>query len=320
MSLTILPVLGLPEIQPGDDLARAVLDRFDIAAGDVVVVSQKIVSKAEGALVDPSAMAPGGDPRRELARTIAADIVADAPWALIVRTDHGLVCANAGIDASNVAGGMLALLPEDPDASARRLRDEIAASAGVDVAVIVADTFGRPWRLGQVDVAIGVAGLAPLRDERGGADRNGNVLTVTEIAIADELAAAADLVRTKSDGVPVVVVRGFTWDPDEQARATDLVRPAETDLFAKGRGMLPAQLRTAWPDVQPLDASDIAAVHEVTATARVVETGPPTVVAVDDAFDGGLAAAVLVDRGAYVRWHRQGDGIVVESGRAVRDR
>ncbi|MGH3665903.1 MAG: coenzyme F420-0:L-glutamate ligase, partial [Egibacteraceae bacterium] len=178
MMVQVVPILGLPEIAQGDDLAALVAEHAGLRDGDVLVVAQKVVSKAEGAVVavDPEER---DDQRRELARQQAVRVVADAPWALIVETATGLVCANAGIDASNVADGWLALLPEDPDASARRLRDGLRATAGVQVAVIVADTFGRPWRVGQTDVAIGVAGLHPIRDERGGLDRQGVPLQVT---------------------------------------------------------------------------------------------------------------------------------------------
>ena len=317
MALTVLPVTGLPEVSAGDDLVALVARAADLQDGDVVVVAQKIVSKAEGAVVDAPPTDEGLDPRRALARASAADIVADAPWALIVRTHHGFVCANAGIDASNVPGGRLTLLPDDPDASARRLREGLRAAAGVDVAVIIADTFGRPWRVGQVDVAIGLAGLNPIRDERGGKDRQGQLLTVTEAAVADELAAASDLVRRKADGVPVVVIRGFDYEPADDAAAVDLVRDAGTDLFAKGRGMLGTALRATWPDGAraPLHDDDIAAVRAVAPAAEVLDPGPPTVLHVPDAFAAGLAAAVLADRGALVR-RRHGEGaIVLEGGR-----
>lgn len=234
----MVPVVGLPEIRQGDDLAALIGRAVELEDGDVVVVAQKIVSKAEGAVVQPG---PGEDrvaARRRLVHQEAVRIVADAPWALIVETRHGLVCANAGIDASNVPDGALALLPVDPDASARLLRERLRAGAGRDVAVIVADTFGRPWRMGQTDVAIGVAGLAPLRDERGGVDRQGMLLEVTEVAIADEIAAAADLVRRKAEGVPVVVVRGLEWAPDDGASARALQRAPAMDLFPRGKGAL----------------------------------------------------------------------------------
>jgi len=237
--ITLLPVVGLPEIQPGDDLAALIADRIDLVDGDVVVVAQKVVSKAEGALV----RVPEGEDRAEVRRRLveqeAVRVVVRTPWTAIVETRHGLVCANAGIDASNVADGALALLPVDPDASARRLRAGLAERTGRRLAVVVTDTFGRPWREGQTDVAIGLSGMAALRDERGGTDRFGTRLEVTAAALADELAAAADLARRgKADGHAVVVVRGFAWATDEHGAARDLCRPAASDLFPRGRGAL----------------------------------------------------------------------------------
>ncbi|MBW3602996.1 MAG: coenzyme F420-0:L-glutamate ligase, partial [Actinobacteria bacterium] len=236
--LTVLGVEGLGEVRPGDDLAALVAGAVELRAGDVVVVAQKVVSKAEGALVRPAPGEPREVARRRVARAHTARLVARVGQTEIVQTVHGLVCANAGVDGSNVPDGRLTLLPADPDASARRLRDGLLRRTGERVAVIVADTFGRPWRLGQTDVAIGVAGLRPVRDERGGADRHGRTLDVTEVAVADELAGAADLVRTKAAGVPVVVVRGFTGEPDDAATARTLVRPPAEDLFRRGRGLL----------------------------------------------------------------------------------
>lgn len=236
--VSILPVRGLPEIRPGVDLAALIAETADLRNGDIVVIAQKIVSKAEGAMVR---LDPGEDrrvARRRLVREQAARVVAEAPWALIVETRHGLICANAGIDASNVEPGGLTLLPLDPDASARRLRAALLQKVGLEVGVVISDTFGRPWRMGQTDVAIGLAGLPALRDERGGRDRYGMMLEVTEVALADEVAAAADLSRGKADGVPVVLVRGLAWTPDEDARAADLQRPASEDLFPRGRGAL----------------------------------------------------------------------------------
>ena len=315
--LTVIGVAGLPEFRANDDLAQAITAAVVLQDRDVVVVAQKIVSKVEGAVVETPVAEDGADPRRILARSFATDVVADAPWALIVRTTHGFVCANAGIDASNVPDGKLTLLPDDPDASARVLRERIRELAGVDVAVVVADTFGRPWRTGQVDVAIGVAGLDPIRDERGLVDREGQLLAVTEAAVADELAAAADLVRRKAEGVPVVVIRGFEYEDSETARATDLVRSPDFDLFARGRGMLGSALTGPWPEdvARPLDEDDLAAVREVAPDVVVVGAGPPTVLAVADPLAAGLAAAVLADRGAAVRWRRDAAGVLLESGR-----
>lgn len=244
--MTVLPVRGLPEVAPGDDLVALVAGAVALVDGDVVVVAQKVVSKAEGALVRVPEGEDRAAARARLVREQAVRVLAVAPWTVIVETRQGLVCAAAGIDASNVEPGLLALLPEDPDASAARLRDGLRARTGAAVAVVVTDTFGRPWRVGQTDVAIGAAGLPVIRDERGGRDRFGMALEVTEVALADEVAAAADLVRRKADGVPVVVVRGLAYRADEQARARDLQRPSASDLFPRGRGAL-ADLLAAAP-------------------------------------------------------------------------
>jgi coenzyme F420-0:L-glutamate ligase / coenzyme F420-1:gamma-L-glutamate ligase len=234
-----LEVTALPttrRFQAGDDLAEALVaaaDRAGVAfqAGDVVCVASKVVSLVEGGTVD----LPGDDPqaaRRQLAREQATRVVADTPWVLVTETPQGFVCANGGVDASNVDDGTALLLPEDPDASAARLHRSLTALTGVEVGVVVTDTFGRPWRLGQTDVALGVAGTPALRDERGGVDLAGRLLEVTEAAVADEVAGAADLVRTKASGTPFVLVRGLAGGPP--GRGADLVRPAGQDLFRAG--------------------------------------------------------------------------------------
>lgn len=229
---------GVGEIVEGDDLAALIADAcaasdFELADGDVVCVAQKAVSKAEGALVRVRAGEDEDAARRRIAREQAVRVVADTGRVLIVETRHGFVCANAGVDASNVAERTVTLLPDDPDGSARRIADGLRAATDAEVGVVVTDTFGRPWRMGQTDVAIGVAGIAPLRDERGGRDRSGRRLEVTVVAVADELAAAADLVRRKADGVPFVVVRGAAVETDPHGRAAELVRPAHEDLFRR---------------------------------------------------------------------------------------
>lgn len=243
----ILPVTGLPEVQPGDDIAAltaAALRQQDLslADGDVVVVTQKIVSKAEGRLVDPGTVVPsafaeqfaaaaGKDPREvEVVLRESVRIVRMAGGTLIAETRHGLVCANAGVDHSNMAGGLLCLLPVDPDASARAIRAGLKRETGAEVAVIISDTFGRPWRLGQTNVAIGVAGMLPIADYRGQTDTAGRELKVTALAVADELAAAAELVMNKVDRVPVAVIRGYTV-PAGEGSAREMVRPPEKDLF-----------------------------------------------------------------------------------------
>jgi coenzyme F420-0:L-glutamate ligase/coenzyme F420-1:gamma-L-glutamate ligase len=228
--LRLIPVEGLPEVRPGDRLAQLIAERADLAEGDVVVVTQKVVSKAEGRLVDSAE----GDPERRQAVVDGESvrILRRRGDLVISETRHGFVCANAGVDFSNVPDGQAALLPLDPDRSARRIRDGLAALTGTRVGVIVSDTFGRPWRRGLADVAIGTAGVAALVDLRGAPDAEGRLLRVTEVAVADELAGAAELVMGKSSGVPVVVVRGVepSWLRESSVRA-ELVRPPGEDLF-----------------------------------------------------------------------------------------
>jgi coenzyme F420-0:L-glutamate ligase/coenzyme F420-1:gamma-L-glutamate ligase len=240
--IEIIPVEGLPEIGEGDDLAAQIVSAAELRDGDVLVVAQKAVSKAEGRVVrlegvEPSARArsiagPETDLRQlEVILRETARIVRSRGGLVIAETRHGFVCASAGVDHSNAAEtDTVILLPVDADASARRIRTAIGERTGVDVAVIVTDSFGRPFRRGTTDVAIGVAGLAPLRDLRGSSDRAGRPLRTTQIAVADELAGAANLVRrTKADGLPVVIVRGARIAGD--GTATELVMPADRDLF-----------------------------------------------------------------------------------------
>jgi coenzyme F420-0:L-glutamate ligase / coenzyme F420-1:gamma-L-glutamate ligase len=236
----ILPVTGLPEIREGDDLAALVTDRVTLEDGDVLVVAQKVVSKAEGRVVplddlEPSEraleLAGEEDPRRiEAILRETVEIVRIRPPLLIVETRHGFICASAGVDASNApAPGMLVLLPLDPDASAARMRDRVRELTGAHVGVIVSDSFGRPWRQGTTDVALGAAGIRVMEDLRGTRDRIGYELRSTQIAIADELASAAQLVMGKADGIPVAVVRGL--DVAGEGTASELVMPADRDLF-----------------------------------------------------------------------------------------
>ena len=293
--LEVRPVAGLPEVRPGDDLAELILAETELRDGDVLVVAQKVVSKAEDALVRVPEGQDRAAARQALVESEAVRVLVRAPWTTIVETRHGLVCANAGIDASNVEAGLLALLPEDPDHSARRLRDALQQRTSHRLAVLVSDTFGRPWRQGQTEVAIGAAGIGVLRDERGGRDRFGEQLEVTLVALADELAAAADLVRRKADGVPVVVIRGLDWTPDERAGAADLVRPAETDLFPRGRGALADLL--AEPAVEPaspgLSDREAARLRAAAGTAAMTVDLAAGVLRLrdDDAFALGVAAA-----------------------------
>lgn len=228
--LEIIPVEGLPEIRPGDRLAPMLAACAELADGDVVVVTQKVVSKAEGRMVavdpdDPAAYAAviEGECVRVLRRR--GDLV-------IAETAAGFVCANAGVDRSNVPDGYVTLLPLDADRSARRIRDGLRASPGVEVGVIVSDTFGRPWRRGVTDVAIGCAGIAAVVDLRGTTDAMGRTLEVTEVAVADELASAAELVMGKSTGVAAAIIRGVerSWFRDASVRS-EIVRPPAEDLF-----------------------------------------------------------------------------------------
>jgi coenzyme F420-0:L-glutamate ligase/coenzyme F420-1:gamma-L-glutamate ligase len=225
--LSVLPVEGIPEIRPGDDLAAivaAALPASDLRAGDVVAVTQKVVSKAEGRLVR-------SDDRAEWVRRETRRVVASREDVVISETAHGFVCANAGVDASNVAEGWLSLLPEDPDRSAEELRKRLSVEAGIDVGVVVTDTFGRAWRRGVVDVAIGAAGLPALVDLRGTADHTGRALEATIVALADQVASAAGLVMGKADRVPVAIVRGLATGTAPAGSAHDIVRPPEEDLF-----------------------------------------------------------------------------------------
>jgi coenzyme F420-0:L-glutamate ligase/coenzyme F420-1:gamma-L-glutamate ligase len=238
--MNVLAVRDLPEIESGDDLAQLIADAATLEDGDVVVVAQKIVSKAEGRIVrlgdvEPSdrarALAGDGDPRRiEVILRESARIVRLRPPLVISQTRHGFVCASAGVDASNAPGPeTLVLLPIDPDTSAAAIRERLRDLAGREVAVIVSDSFGRAWRQGTTDVAVGCAGLTPLVDLGGERDRAGYELHATVIAVADEIAGAAQLVMGKLDGIPVAIVRGL--DVAGGGTAADLVMPPERDLF-----------------------------------------------------------------------------------------
>ena len=241
----MVPLEGIPELAEGDDLARelheAALRAGGLEDGDVVVVAQKAVSKVEGRVVrladvEPSERArelagPDGDPRHlEVILRESAEVVRSRPPLVIAQTRHGFVCASAGVDASNAPeAGTLVLLPHDPDASARALRRSLRELTGVDVGVIVSDSFGRAWRQGTTDVALGVAGLAPLRDLRGTPDAVGHELRTTQIAVADEIAGAAELVLGKANRVPAARVRGV--DAGGDGSGSELVMPRDRDLF-----------------------------------------------------------------------------------------
>jgi coenzyme F420-0:L-glutamate ligase/coenzyme F420-1:gamma-L-glutamate ligase len=256
--VTAVALPALPEIQPGDDLAAHIAqawralwagdESLSPAAGDVLVVTQKVVSKAEGCLVDLATI----EPRREAVEFAArwqrdarqvevvlresAEVLRMERGLVISRTRHGFVCANAGVDASNTGrAGFVTLLPPDPDASARRLRDDLARQLDLSPAdapaIVISDSFGRPWRFGIVDVALGVAGIAPLADLRGTADADGRPMSSTVVALADEIASAAELASGKTSGQPVVLVRGVAFEARPASVAREVVMPTEMDLF-----------------------------------------------------------------------------------------
>ena len=245
----VIGIEGMPEIQLGDDLAGLMMDAAaaqgsSIEGGDILVVTQKVISKVEGKVVSINDVEPSPlaltiteghrrDPRHtELILRESKRIVRMDRGVIISETKHGFYCANAGIDASNIPGSnTVALLPDDSDASARQIRRSVRERLGVNVAVIVSDTFGRPWRHGAANVAIGVAGMEPLLSYVGQQDAHGNVLYTTEIAVADELAATAELVTGKALGVPVTIIRGYPFSPMENASIQRLLRGGERDLF-----------------------------------------------------------------------------------------
>ncbi|HWS48006.1 MAG TPA: coenzyme F420-0:L-glutamate ligase [Acidimicrobiia bacterium] len=232
--LSIIPIEGVGEIRPGDELAvfiarAAEVQETPLRDGDCLVVTQKVVSKAENRLVplDPDNL----NARRALVESESVRIVRRRGDLIISETRHGFVCANAGVDLSNVEHGWAALLPVDADRSAKHIRDALRARVGVDVAVIVSDTFGRPWRQGLTDVAIGVSGIAAVVDLRDTTDALGRTLHVTEVAIADEIAAAAELVMGKAAGIPAAIVRGLDAAWSREGSVRELVRPPQQDLF-----------------------------------------------------------------------------------------
>ena len=231
-ALTVLPITGIGEVRPGDEVGALLADALagSVQDGDVVVVTQKVVSKAEGRLVAVDADDPGAKVR--VVEREAVRVLRRRGELLITETAHGFVCANAGVDLSNVAEGTAALLPVDPDRSARRVRGELRRRLGVEVGVVVSDTFGRTWRRGVTDVAIGCAGVAAVIDLRGTLDAGGRELVATEVCVADELAAAAELVMGKDRQVPVALVRGVptAW-LREGSVAGEIVRTTGEDLF-----------------------------------------------------------------------------------------
>jgi coenzyme F420-0:L-glutamate ligase/coenzyme F420-1:gamma-L-glutamate ligase len=247
--LTIFPVKEIPDIKKGDDLGKLIVGKVkdqgdEFQEGDIAIISQKIVSKAEGRILPLSKIMPsdfaktianetGKDPRQvEVVLRESKKIIRMRGGHLITETSHGFICANAGVDQSNVETkrDSVTLLPRDSDASAERIRKTIHHTTGKDVPVIITDTFGRAWRIGQVNFAIGISGMKPIRNYRGTRDMYRRTLQVTEIAVADELAAAAELVMNKADRVPVAIVRGYNA-PRGRGRVRDLIRPEQFDLF-----------------------------------------------------------------------------------------
>lgn len=229
-SISIHPIGGIPEIVAGDDLASMIVEAADAAKigiedRDVVVVTHKVVSKAEGQIRE----IPDEETYRALVEGEAASIIRRRGDLVITQTRHGFICANAAVDRSNVRKGYALLLPVDPDRSANRLRTLIERSTGASIGVVITDTFGRPWRRGLTDVAIGIAGLPSLLDLKGTTDTHGNLLEVTEVAVVDEIASAADLVMGKATGIPAAIVRGLDLSGDGRVR--DLIRPPDEDLF-----------------------------------------------------------------------------------------
>lgn len=231
MTLEVHPLLGIGLVERGDDVASLLMPALEVISpreGDILVVTHKIVSKAEGAVV-----AIEGDEeefKRRLVEDIAESIVRRRGPLIIAETKHGFICANAGVDRSNADPGTLVLLPDDPDRSAHRIRLALAHRLGIDIPVIISDTFGRPWRRGLTDVAIGLSGILPILDLVDTDDWTGHRLEVTEVAVADELASAADLVMGKAAGIPAAIIRGYQA-PAGEGRVSDLIRPVGEDLF-----------------------------------------------------------------------------------------
>ncbi|MEV1110423.1 coenzyme F420-0:L-glutamate ligase [Micromonospora sp. NPDC049751] len=300
MRLEILPVLGIGHVTEGDDLAALIATAAPwLRDGDVLVVTSKIVSKAEGRLVDVPADGPERlAAREEVLAAETARVVASRGATRIVQTHHGFVMASAGIDASNVDKTRLVLLPVDPDASARELRAALRERYDLDVAVIVSDTMGRPWRNGLTDVALGVAGMPAIRDHRGEVDPYGNELQLTQMAVVDELAGAGELIKGKCDQVPVAVVRGYltATAADDSAGARALVRDAAQDLFslgtaeARAAGLADAATLVETVGPEPIDPATVR--RALDAVAEVVTPGTVFTLVDEAEVRAGLVAEV----------------------------
>lgn len=298
---TVRAITGLPDFRPGDDLVAAICAAAPwIADGDVLAVTSKAVSKAEGRLVPTGTdELQRAATRRAVIDSQTAAVVAERRGVRIVRTLQGMTMAAAGVDASNVNPDEIAVLPLDCDASARAIRDGVRRLLGKDVAVVITDTTGRPWRGGLVDVALGSAGIPPLRDLRGSIDTHGHPLAVTAIAQVDEIASASELVRGKLGRVAAAVVRGVPWQPDDATTgsAAALIRPAEEDMFCLGaRDVVPAA-RHARPTESPARPDQVADALERTAPPAGVEVtgdGPLLLLRGRDDFELGLYAGQLV--------------------------
>jgi len=313
MTFSVIPVTGLPEVTAGADLSALIAGAApDLRDGDILVITSKIVSKAEGRVVATS--------REQAIEAETARVVARRGATTIAQTRHGLVLAAAGVDESNTAPGTVVLLPEDPDESARRLRKALHARTSRTVGVVITDTMGRPWRAGQTDNAIGAAGVVPVRDYRGEADTFGNILEVTVAAVADEIASAADLVKGKSAGVPVAVVRGLAGLVTEQdgpgARA--LIRSAGEDMFRFGSADVPLARRTIRAFTsEPVDAGAVRRAVATALTAPAPHHSEPWRFVI---LETAAAREALVDamREAWIADLR-GDGFTEEQiGRRLR--